>query len=90
MRIDIFLRLTGLLKTRSLAGKACRGGFVLLNGGTARASSTVSTGDVIDLTRPDGSTLRAEVLAVPGSARVSRKERENYVRVTHTGSRFTC
>jgi len=32
LRIDLFLSLTGVFKTRSVAGKACRTGHVTLNG----------------------------------------------------------
>jgi ribosomal 50S subunit-recycling heat shock protein len=84
MRIDVFLKLSGLLKTRSVAGKACSGGFVLLNGATARPSAGVSPGDVIELTRPDGTMVRALVRAIPVSRQVSRKERGSLVEIQQT------
>jgi ribosomal 50S subunit-recycling heat shock protein len=93
MRIDVFLRLSGLLKTRSIAGKACRGGFVILNGTAARPSSPVSPGDSIELTRPDGSLVRALVKAIPESNQVSRRERGSLVEiepVDEAGRRLTC
>ena len=90
MRIDVFLRLSGLLKTRTVAGKACKGGFVLLNGTRARSSSTVFTGDTIELTRPDGSVVMVMVRALPSTNNVSRKDRGSLVEILNTSGRFSC
>jgi len=80
LRIDIFLRLTGVFKTRSIAGKACRGGSVFMNGQKVRPSSTVIPTDSIRIILPSGTESCYEVLAVPESGQVSRKEREMYIR----------
>lgn len=77
MRIDLFLKVTGLLKTRSIAGKAIGSGAVELNGIKAKASSSVETGSVISLIKPDGSRLTVRVLTVPSSKNVSRKDRSS-------------
>lgn len=75
MRIDLFLKVAGLLKTRSIASKAISAGAVELNGSSVKASATVETGAVIGLTKPDGSRITIKVLVVPVTKNVSRKER---------------
>ena len=77
MRIDLYLKVTGLLKTRSIASKAITAGAVELNGLKAKASSTVSVGSKISLIKPDGSRITLIVAEVPASKNVSRKDRDS-------------
>ncbi|NLP04393.1 RNA-binding S4 domain-containing protein [Candidatus Fermentibacteria bacterium] len=81
MRIDIFARATGLLKSRETAKKACSGGFALINGREARPSSEVAPGDTIELEFPDGRTARYEVLAIPGPGSVPKSRRCEYLKI---------
>ncbi len=81
MRIDIFARATGLLKSRETARRACSGGFALINGREAKPSSEVAPGDEIELSFPDGRTARFEVLAIPGPGSVPKSRRCEYLRV---------
>jgi ribosomal 50S subunit-recycling heat shock protein len=63
MRLDKFLKVSRLIKRRTVANEACDAGRVLVNGKTAKASLNVKTGDVIEIqfgTR----TVKAEVLDV--------------------------
>ena len=75
MRIDLFLKVTGLLKTRSIASKAITSGAVELNGIRAKSSSTVTVGSQISLIKPDGNRMTIMVIEVPTSKNVSRKDR---------------
>ncbi len=75
MRIDLYLKVTGLLKTRSIASKAIASGAVELNGVKAKSSSSVSVGSKISLIKPDGTRITLNVLEVPTSKNVSRKDR---------------
>ncbi len=75
MRIDLFLKVSGLLKTRSIASKAIGSGAVELNGSKAKASSSVEPGAIIDMIKPDGSRISIKVLVIPSSKNVSRKDR---------------
>ena len=63
MRLDKYLKLTRLIKRRTVANEACDADRVLVNGKVARASLAVKEGDIIEITlgsRP----LRVKVLKV--------------------------
>lgn len=75
MRIDVFLRLAGILRTRSLAGDACDGGFVSINGRTAKPAARISAGDRIDMSMPDGRDASFIVDALPAGRQVARRDR---------------
>jgi len=49
MRLDKYLKVSRLIKRRTIANEACDAGRVLLNGKTARASAEVKEGDRIDI-----------------------------------------
>ena len=61
MRLDKFLKVSRLIKRRTVANEACDAGRVLVNGKTAKVSVKVKPGDVIEIqfgTR----TVKVEVL----------------------------
>lgn len=49
MRLDKFLKVSRLIKRRTVANEACDAGRVLVNGKTAKASLGVKEGDVIEI-----------------------------------------
>ena len=49
MRLDKYLKVTRLIKRRTIANEACDAGRILVNGKIARASYTVKEGDVIEI-----------------------------------------
>ncbi len=66
MRLDKYLKVSRLIKRRTVANEACDAGRVLLNDRVARASVPVKEGDVIEIqfgTR----TVRVEVLSIQES-----------------------
>ena len=68
MRLDKFLKVSRLIKRRTVANEACDAGRVLVNGKTAKASVSVKEGDIIEInfgTR----TVKAEVLALVDTTR---------------------
>ena len=81
MRIDTYLKLMGIFRTRSMSRKACRSGYVSMEGRKLKPSHTVKTGDIVDIVKPDGSTTSIEVLDVPETGQVSRKQRRDYHRI---------
>lgn len=49
MRLDKFLKVSRLIKRRTVANEACDAGRVLVNGKVARASLNVKPGDTIEI-----------------------------------------
>ena len=49
MRLDQYLKISRLVKRRTVANEACDAGRVLVNGKVARASYPVKAGDIITL-----------------------------------------
>lgn len=49
MRLDKYLKVSRLIKRRTVANEACDGGRVTLNGKTAKAGAEVKPGDVIEI-----------------------------------------
>jgi ribosome-associated heat shock protein Hsp15 len=62
-RLDVFLDVACLFKTRSEAQKACKGGKVDVNGQAAKPHREIRPGDVIEITRPLGRRQRILVKA---------------------------
>ena len=63
MRLDKFLKVSRLIKRRTVANEACDAGRVLVNDKPAKASLNVKTGDVIEI-QFGSKTVRVEVLDV--------------------------
>ena len=63
MRLDKYLKVSRLIKRRTVANEACDGGRVTLNGRVAKAGAEVKPGDVIELSFGQRS-LRVEVVSV--------------------------
>lgn len=49
MRLDKYLKVSRLIKRRTVANEACDAGRVLINGTVAKASANVKVGDVITI-----------------------------------------
>jgi ribosome-associated heat shock protein Hsp15 len=64
MRLDVWLDVTCLFKTRSEAKKACEGGKVGLNGQSAKPHREVKVGDEIDITHRFGRRQKVAVRAL--------------------------
>lgn len=63
MRLDKFLKVSRLIKRRTVANEACNAGRVLVNDKPAKASVKVKQGDIIEIqfgTR----TVKVEVLDI--------------------------
>ena len=63
MRLDKWLKVSRLIKRRTVAQEACDGGRVSLNGRTAKPSAEVKPGDVLEISF-GARSLRADVLSV--------------------------
>ena len=49
MRIDKFLKVSRLIKRRTVANEACGAGRVTVNGRVAKAGADVSPGDIVEI-----------------------------------------
>ena len=63
MRLDKYLKVSRLIKRRTIANEACDAGKVRVNGKEARASYDVKVGDVIEITLGSRS-VKVKVTAV--------------------------
>lgn len=63
MRLDKFLKVSRLMKRRTVANEACDAGRVLANGRVVKASYDVKPGDVLEI-QFGQRTVKLEVLAV--------------------------
>ena len=63
MRLDKFLKVSRLIKRRTVANEACDAGRVSVNGKPQKAGYEVKTGDVISISFGQ-KTVEAEVLDV--------------------------
>ena len=68
MRLDKYLKVSRLIKRRTVANEACDAGRVMIHGKTAKAGTDVKVGDVIEIgfgTR----NVKVEVLDVQETTR---------------------
>lgn len=63
MRLDKFLKVSRLIKRRTVANEACDAGRVLVNGTVAKASVKVKQGDIIEI-QFGSKVVKAEVLDI--------------------------
>jgi len=63
LRIDKFLKVSRLIKRRTIANEACDGQRINVNGRAVKASYVVKPGDILEI-RFGVKVLKAEVLSV--------------------------
>ena len=63
MRLDKYLKVSRLIKRRTVANEACDNGHISVNGNVAKASYDVKVGDIIEIQMGEN-LLKAEVLIV--------------------------
>ncbi len=68
MRLDKYLKVSRLIKRRTVANEACDAGRVLINGVTAKAGTNVKVGDKITINFGN-KDVNVEVLAVEETVR---------------------
>ena len=74
MRLDKFLKVSRLIKRRTVANEACDAGRVLVNEKPAKASAKVKPGDVIEI-QFGSRNVKVVVLSIAESVR--KEEAEN-------------
>ena len=68
MRLDKYLKVSRLIKRRTVANEACDAGRVLVNDKPAKASAAVKQGDVIEI-QFGTKSVKVEVLDVQETVR---------------------
>ncbi len=68
MRLDKYLKVSRLIKRRTVAREACDSGRVLVNDKVAKASANVSIGDVIEINFGNKS-VKVKVLQIKDTSR---------------------
>jgi ribosomal 50S subunit-recycling heat shock protein len=63
MRLDKFLKVSRIIKRRTVAKEVCETGRVLLNGKAAKPGSEVKVGDIVEIGYASGS-VKAEILDI--------------------------
>ena len=77
MRLDKYLKVTRLIKRRTVANEACAADKIVVNGKAARASYDVKVGDIIEINMGQ-KPLKVKVLNVTEYA-TKENAADNYV-----------
>lgn len=78
MRLDKYLKVSRLIRRRTIANEACDGGRVKVNDKSAKASYEVKVGDILEISM-GAKKVRAEVLAI--SEQVHKSEASDLYRI---------
>ena len=68
MRLDKYLKVSRIIKRRTIANEACSGGRVTLNGKVAKPGAEVKPGDIMTIRFGDH-LGKYEILSVPAAVR---------------------
>ncbi len=68
MRLDKYLKVSRLIKRRTIANEACDAGRVMVNGKVAKASQDVKVGDQIEI-QFGNKSVKVEILDVQDTSR---------------------
>lgn len=82
MRLDKFLKVSRIIKRRTVANEACDAEKVLVNGKPARASYDVKLGDIIEI-KLGAKVMKFEVLQI--NEVVKKEEASEMYRVVSSG-----
>ena len=78
MRIDKYLKISRIIKRRTIAQEACDSGRVTLNDKIAKPGADVKVGDIIEI-KFGTQTMKYEVLEI--KEHVKKEETENLYRI---------
>lgn len=80
MRLDKYLKVSRLIKRRTVANEACDSGRVSINGKTAKASVDVKVGDVIEIHFGDKTVKVMVTDIIETTKKVDAKDMYKYVK----------
>jgi len=79
MRLDKFLKLSGLIKRRTVASEAAGEGFVSVNGRKAKPSVKLKAGDILELDMWNF-YKKIEVLQIPERGSIPKKDIYKFIK----------
>lgn len=79
MRLDKFLKVTRIIKRRTVAQEVCEAGNVSINGEAKKASYSIKKGDILDI-KYFNRLIKIQVLEVPNE-NLKKEDIESYVRI---------
>jgi ribosomal 50S subunit-recycling heat shock protein len=77
MRVDLYLKLMGITKTRMLAKRLCDQGKVFLGGKAIKPSQEILAGETIDIFLPQ-KELKLKITEIPTLKSVAKSERPQF------------
>ncbi len=72
MRIDKFLKLSRVIKRRTVANDACDSGRISVNGKVVKASYEVKEGDIVEIGFGD-KTSKFQIIDIPNSQKITHE-----------------
>ena len=78
LRVDLFLKLMGITKTRMAAKRLCDKGMVQISGKALKPSHEVATGETLDVLFPL-KEMKLKVLEIPVGKSVAKSDRPRYM-----------
>jgi ribosomal 50S subunit-recycling heat shock protein len=80
MRLDRFLKLTQLIKRRTVAKETADEGVISINGRRAKPSAELNVGDIIEIDMWNF-YKKIEVLQIPKAGSIPKVQIDNYIKV---------
>jgi ribosomal 50S subunit-recycling heat shock protein len=80
MRLDRFLKVTQIIKRRTVAKETAEEGVISVNGRKAKPSVELKAGDIIELDMWNF-YKKIEILAIPTGASIPKGQVEKFIRV---------
>jgi ribosomal 50S subunit-recycling heat shock protein len=77
LRVDLFLKLMGVTKTRMSAKHLCDGGKVILKAKSLKPSFELEGGESLEIWLPQ-KQIRLEVLGIPPAPTLAKKDRPRF------------
>ena len=82
MRLDAFLKVSRLVKRRTVANALCDAGRVLLNGAVARASHVVKPSDILEI-HDENAFRKVRVVAIPDTQQTKAQAARLFELISH-------
>jgi ribosomal 50S subunit-recycling heat shock protein len=88
MRLDKFLKVTRLVKRRTVANQLCDGGHVSINDKVVKAASAVSIGDRLRI-EFGNRTLLVTVVDLPATDKFHERDAVNWIQLVSEERRYS-